>query len=45
MGRLTFEAYVTTNQNELKEKLAAFEGSKSNFEEELAALRDVVPVS
>jgi methyl-accepting chemotaxis protein len=42
MGRLTFEAYVTTNQNELNEKLAAFEGSKSNFEEELAALRDVV---
>jgi methyl-accepting chemotaxis protein len=42
MGRLTFEAYVTTNQSELNEKLAAFEASKSSFEEELAELRDVV---
>ena len=32
MGRLTFEAYVTTNQSELNEKLAAFEASKSSFE-------------
>jgi methyl-accepting chemotaxis protein len=42
MGRLTFEAYVTTNQSELNEKLTAFEASKRSFEEELAELRDVV---
>ena len=42
MGRLTFEAYVTTNQSELNEKLAAFEANKSSFKEELAELRDVV---
>jgi methyl-accepting chemotaxis protein len=42
MGRLTFEAYVTTNQSELNEKLGAFEASKSSFEGELAELRDVV---
>jgi len=42
MGRLTFEAYVTKNQNELNEKLAAFEASRGSFEKELAELRDVV---
>jgi methyl-accepting chemotaxis protein len=42
MGRLTFEAYVTKNQNKLNEKLAAFKASKSSFEEELAELHDVV---
>jgi len=42
MGRLTFEAYVTTNQRDLNEKLTAFKASKSSFDQELAGLRDVV---
>ncbi len=42
MGRLTFEAYVTVTQEELKEKQAAFELSRTNFESELADLRRVV---
>lgn len=42
MGRLTFEAYVTVTQEELKEKQTAFELSRTNFESELSELRKVV---
>jgi methyl-accepting chemotaxis protein len=42
MGRLTFEAYVTVTQEELKEKQTAFELSRTNFESELSDLRKVV---
>ena len=42
MGRLTFEAYVTVSQEELKEKQTAFELSRTNFESELSDLRKVV---
>jgi methyl-accepting chemotaxis protein len=42
MGRLTFEAYVTTNQTDLNEKLVAFEASGNSFDEQLGALRSVV---
>ncbi|MEQ3652819.1 MAG: methyl-accepting chemotaxis protein [Glaciecola sp.] len=42
MGRLTFEAYVIVNQEELKEKQTAFELSRTNFESELSDLRKVV---
>eukprot|EP00232_Nephroselmis_pyriformis_P020974 CAMPEP_0182867736 /NCGR_PEP_ID=MMETSP0034_2-20130328/8893_1 /TAXON_ID=156128 /ORGANISM="Nephroselmis pyriformis, Strain CCMP717" /LENGTH=540 /DNA_ID=CAMNT_0025000111 /DNA_START=28 /DNA_END=1647 /DNA_ORIENTATION=+ len=42
MGRLTFEAYVTTQQNELGEKRAAFDTSRQNFNQELSELRSIV---
>jgi methyl-accepting chemotaxis protein len=42
MGRLTFEAFVTTNQNDLNDKLSKFEASKSNFDSELSDLRTTV---
>ena len=42
MGRLTFEAYVTTNQTDLNNKLVAFEASRSSFDEQLGVLRSVV---
>ncbi len=42
MGRLTFEAYVTSNQSDLNEKLSQFETSKRNFESELSDLRTIV---
>ncbi|MFQ3251178.1 MAG: methyl-accepting chemotaxis protein [Glaciecola sp.] len=42
MGRLTFEAYVTTQQNELGEKRAAFDTSRQNFTQELSELRSIV---
>jgi methyl-accepting chemotaxis protein len=42
MGRLTFEAYVTTNQTDLNEKLVSFEASRGSFDEQLTVLRSVV---
>lgn len=42
MGRLTFEAYITTQQSDLKSKRSAFEASKNNFNEELSDLRRTV---
>lgn len=42
MGRLTFEAYVTTNQTDLNDKLIAFEASRSSFDQQLGVLRSVV---
>jgi methyl-accepting chemotaxis protein len=42
MGRLTFEAYVTTQQSELGEKRDAFDISRNNFMQELSDLRSIV---
>jgi methyl-accepting chemotaxis protein len=42
MGRLTFEAYVTNNQDDLSVKRNAFEESRNNFNQELTALRGIV---
>ena len=42
MGRLTFEAYVTVEQNELNQKRVAYDASRANFEQELSDLRRVV---
>ena len=42
LGRLTFEAYVSTDQKLLEQKRSEFNSSKSVFNEEFQTLRDVV---